>query len=107
MKRKMLFSLVRSKVWNLLNGYLDSVNELSDESKLDEIIVESSWEGIGSGLVGAYALALDAHNGEEETAIDGATARDESFTSGVLAGIGISFGCMLVSSLLAKMHTKR
>lgn len=109
MKRKMLFNLVRKQVWSLLNGYLDSVDELSDESKLDEIIVESSWEGIGSGLVGAYALALDAHDGEGETGIDGATARDgdERFTSGVLAGIGLSFGCMLVSSLFARMHKKR
>ena len=111
MKRKMLFGLVRKQVWNLLNGYLDSVNELSDESKLDEIIVESSWERIGSGLVGAFALALEARDGEEETTRDGSTAQEErekrEFASGVLAGIGLSFGCMLISSLFARMHTKR
>ena len=113
MKRKMLVSLVRKQVWNLLNGYLDSVNELSDESKLDEIIVESSWEELGSGLVGAFALALDAHEREEETTMDSETVRDErekeerSFTRGVLAGIGLSFGCMFLSSLFAGMHRKR
>ena len=61
MKRDILFAMVRRRVWTLLNGYLDSVEELREESKLDEIIVRSSWEEVGSGLVGAFALALDAY----------------------------------------------
>jgi len=61
MKRTILYDMVRKRVWTLLNGYLDSVDELSAVEKLDDVIVESSWEEMGSGLVGAFALALDAH----------------------------------------------
>ncbi|KAL7537857.1 hypothetical protein ACHAXR_010454, partial [Thalassiosira sp. AJA248-18] len=61
MKRTILYKMVRQRVWTLLNGYLDSVDELSEECKLDDVIVESSWEEMGSGLVGAFALALDAY----------------------------------------------
>ncbi|EED90841.1 fructokinase, partial [Thalassiosira pseudonana CCMP1335] len=53
MKRSILFDKIRHRVWVLLNGYLDS-------SKLADLIVESSWKELGSGLVGAFALALDA-----------------------------------------------
>ena len=42
------------------NNY--SVEELSDESKMEEVIVKSSWEEVGSGLVGTFALALDAYD---------------------------------------------
>ena len=121
MKRDILFAMVRRRVWTLLNGYLDSVEELREESKLDEIIVRSSWEEVGSGLVGAFALALDAYEkvGVEEederggtgvrTALDSddgdkkkaITKKSEQhvFTSGVLTGIGLSFGCALIMSL--------
>ena len=135
MKRTILYDMVRKRVWTLLNGYLDSVDELSDVKKLDDVIVESSWEEMGSGLVGAFALASDAHESssdsaekndgekEEENTIrqltessgenvveekekrrndnnDEADKQQQSFTSGVLAGIGLSFGCVVLSSLL-------
>jgi hypothetical protein len=102
-----------------LNGYLDSVDELSCESKLSNIIVDSSWATIGSGLVGAYALALDAYNDgmqdieRERQAVaengtknkmivkkDDRSSERSSFTMGVLVGIGMSFGCLLLTSLL-------
>lgn len=126
MKRTVLYDMVRQRVWKLLNGYLDSIDELSEESKLKDVIVESSWEEIGSGLVGAFALALDAHEkdskigeiegndpqsatvlptkeksvgkkrGDKDTMSDD---EQRMFTSGVLAGIGLSFGCVLLSSI--------
>lgn len=118
MKRDILFSMVRSRVWTLLNGYLDSVDELSDERKLEDVIVGSSWEEVGSGLVGAFALALDAYekdasaeredegivldndcSGKKKAAMEN---EKHLFTSGVLVGIGLSFGCALMMSLLGR-----
>ena len=142
MKRDILFSMVRSRVWTLLNGYLDSVDELSEEKKLENVIVKSFWEEVGSGLVGAFALALDAYENKREgevnhdddelkkeeeegalvkTALDGSgccgsqkkkTRREEEseqkhFTSGVLVGIGLSFGCALFVSLLGRGLSRR
>jgi len=126
MKRDILYSMVRSRVWTLLNGYLDSVEELSDERKLEDVIVGSSWEEVGSGLVGAFALALDAYekDGEEEGGEEGRTSLLDSdasgkkktaseseeqrlFTSGVLVGIGLSFGCALMMSLLGRGSPRR
>ncbi|KAL7467814.1 hypothetical protein ACHAXS_008047 [Conticribra weissflogii] len=74
MKRTILFDMVREKVHELLNGYLDSVEELSSVEKLRDVIVGGSWSGddhggLGSGLVGAFALALDAfEKGTQEEA---------------------------------------
>ncbi len=68
MKRTALFPMIRQRVWTILNGYLDCVQELSDVQKLDNVIVEGCWiqqNNLGSGLVGAYALALDAYYGED------------------------------------------
>jgi len=135
MKRGILYDMVRQRAWTLLNGYLDSVEELSSEEKLKDVIVEGSWEEVGSGLVGAFALALDAYessngdreeaNGddkEKEESIDIPAVREssakkcieeeeenqqQSFTSGVLAGIGLSFGCALLSSLLGHGRPRR
>ena len=39
MKRSVLFDKIRHRTWIILNGYLDSVDELSCESKLSNIIV--------------------------------------------------------------------
>jgi fructokinase len=123
MKRSVLFDKIRHRTWIILNGYLDSVDELSCESKLSNIIVDSSWATIGSGLVGAYALALDAYNDgmqdieQERQAVaengtknkmivtkddndNRSTSEQSSFTVGVLVGIGMSFGCLLLTSLL-------
>ena len=119
MKRTILYSMVRQRVWKLLNGYLDSVDELSHEQKLDDVIVESSWEEMGSGLVGAFALALDAFEkhtndgklGETDYQISSESseakgyrkaAEQQLFTSGVLAGIGLSFGCILLTSFFGR-----
>ncbi|KAL9186526.1 hypothetical protein ACHAXT_005764 [Thalassiosira profunda] len=108
MKRTVLFGMVRKRVWILLNGYLDSVDELSEEGKLDDVIVPSSWESVGSGLAGAFALALDAYekeNGGDSTKQSSkGNMREEQrkFTSGVLVGIGVSFGCALLTSLLGR-----
>jgi fructokinase len=131
MKRDILYPMVRSRVWTLLNGYLDSVEELSEEGRLEEVIVRSSWEEVGSGLVGAFALALDAYEkvGVEEeekrgtttegvrTALLGSDAGDKNkatteseqhlFSSGVLVGIGLSFGCSLMMSLLGRGLSRR
>ena len=92
------------------------------ESKLTNIIVDSSWAKVGSGLVGAYALALDAYydgmqdiarerrveHGKYEILVakddddddDDRLEHRSSFTVGVLVGIGISFGCLLLTSVL-------
>ncbi|KAL7547830.1 hypothetical protein ACHAWF_011102, partial [Thalassiosira exigua] len=116
MKRTALFDRVRRRTWTLLNGYLDSVEELSDEGRLRDVIVGGTWEGdgVGSGVAGAYALALDALEGGGREG-DGALGRQgamsmekreeeekRSFTLGVLAGIGLSFGCALLTSLLGR-----
>ena len=115
MKRTMLYKMVRERVCTLLNGYLDSVDELSSVEKLENVICESSWEKLGSGLVGAYALALKAYDTKEiQSSVEvvsgkkGKRRNDDDdgqhdlFTSGVLAGIGLSFGCMLLTSLLSR-----
>ena len=123
MKRDILFSMVRSRVWTLLNGYLDSVDELSDERKLEDVIVRSSWEEVGSGLVGAFALALDAYekDASAEREDEGIVLDNDSsgkkkaamenekhlFASGVLVGIGLSFGCALMMSLLGRGSSLR
>ena len=116
MKRDILYSMVRSRVWTLLNGYLDSVDELSDERKLEDVIVGSSWEEIGSGLVGAFALALDAYEkdgikerGDDSSRKKKSTTEHEQqlFTSGVLVGIGLSFCCVLMMSLLGRGSHRR
>mmetsp|Transcript_14506 Transcript_14506/g.29540 ORF Transcript_14506/g.29540 Transcript_14506/m.29540 type:complete len:512 (+) Transcript_14506:50-1585(+) len=70
MKRTVLFDMVREKVHELLNGYLDTVEELSSVEKLKGVIVGGSWsgndhDGLGSGLAGAFALALDAYEKEK------------------------------------------
>ena len=65
MKRYALYPMIRQRVWTILNGYLDCVEELSDVQKLESVIVEGCWvqtNNLGSGLVGAYALALDAYD---------------------------------------------
>ena len=81
--------------------------------------MDSSWAKIGSGLVGAYALALDAYNDgmqdvdREQQAVarngtklskddndNRSTSERSSFTAGVLVGIGMSFGCLLLTSCL-------
>mmetsp|Transcript_8933 Transcript_8933/g.21682 ORF Transcript_8933/g.21682 Transcript_8933/m.21682 type:complete len:492 (-) Transcript_8933:86-1561(-) len=130
MKRRVLYGMVRERTCTLLNGYLAGVDELSEEGRLVGIIVGGSWEGIGSGLVGAFALALDSHErsigkgkgdgtaancGEENDPkessilVSESTYQDQSeekknedeqrsFTSGMLAGIGLSFGCVLLAS---------
>jgi fructokinase len=123
MKREILYPMVRSRVWSLLNGYLDSVEELSEERRLDDVIVRSSWEEVGSGLVGAFALAMDVHEkGEGEEGGTGISALDISaggkkkattqteqhlFTSGVMAGIGLSFGFAFLVSLLGRGLSRR
>lgn len=119
MKRSILYPMIRSRVHTLLNGYLDSVDELSTEDKLKDVIVTSSWEDVGSGLVGALNLALDKLDSSERGRKDVGTNDDthqklkskESerhlFTSGVLAGIGLSFGCALMMSLLGRGSSRR
>ncbi|KAL3806959.1 hypothetical protein ACHAXA_011376 [Cyclostephanos tholiformis] len=140
MKRTPLYGMVRKRVWKLLNRYLDSVDELSEECKLDDVIVGGSWGKVGSGLVGAYALALDAYddgvkltvveerrrrrretNGKEERSIassldDGGdeilsahydVERRWTFALGVLAGLGLSFGCALATSVLGRGLLRR
>ncbi len=119
MKRTILYPMIRSRVHTLLNGYLDSVDELSTEDKLKDVIVTSSWEEVGSGLVGAYALALDKLDSCERGRKDVGTKDDTQqklkseeserhlFTSGVLAGIGLSFGCALMMSLLGRGSSRR
>jgi hypothetical protein len=71
MKRNSLYRRVRSRVWTILNRYFDSVHELSNEGKLDDIIVGGSWGDVGSGIVGAYALALDAYEDGIDGTVDG------------------------------------
>jgi len=116
MKRTILYKMVRQRVCTLLNGYLDSVDELSSVEKLENVICESSWEKLGSGLVGAYALALQVYekdntNGtQSEEVASGKEGKrrnnddDEQhlFTSGVLTGIGLSFCCLLLTSFLSR-----
>ena len=120
MKRTVLYSMVRKRVWTILNGYLDSVDELSSEKKLDNVIVESSWEKMGSGLVGAFALAIDAlektKNDDDNDSKEGKKQSsqviekkgnediDEQkiYTSGVLAGICLSLGCVVLSSFFGR-----
>jgi fructokinase len=75
MKRNSLYGRVRLRVWTILNRYLDCVYELSDEGKLDDIIVGGSWGDVGSGLVGAYALALDAYEDGMNATVDGRRKR--------------------------------
>jgi hypothetical protein len=79
MKREILYPMIRSRVWTLLNGYLDSVDELSEESKLENIIVNGSWEdvNVGSGLVGAFALALDVYEKSKKKEGEGYYKVDE------------------------------
>jgi hypothetical protein len=117
MKRTILYPMIRSRVHTLLNGYLDSVDELSTEEKLKDVIVTSSWEEVGSGLVGAYNLALDkledvTTNDDTQQKLKKQKLKSEEserhlFTSGVLAGIGISFGCALMMSLLGRGSSRR
>jgi fructokinase len=104
MKRSILFDKIRHRVWVLLNGYLDSVEELCNESKLADVIVESSWKELGSGLVGAFALALDAHTSRKEIEVtkENDVKERNAYTSGVLAGIGLSFGCILLSTFVGR-----
>lgn len=116
MKRTILYKMVRERVCILLNGYIDSVDELSSVEKLENVICESSWEKMGSGLVGAYALALQVYekdntNGiQSEEIVSGKKGKrindddDEQhlFKSGVLTGIGLSFCCLLLTSFLSR-----
>jgi len=118
MKRTILYKMVRARVCTLLNGYLDSVDELSSVEKLENVICESSWEKMGSGLVGAYSLAIkqcrevDAAKDIQSSVgvVSGKKKRSNAvyydeqhlFTTGVLAGIGLSFGCMVLTSLLSR-----
>ena len=119
MKRTILYKMVRERVCTLLNGYLDSVDELSSVEKLENVICESSWERLGSGLVGAYALGLQAYEKEitteeiQSSVVSGKKGKrrnvnDEQylFTTGVLMGMGLSFGCMLLTSCLSGRYNK-
>ena len=120
MKRTVLYDMIRKRVWTILNGYLDSVDELSSAKKLDNVIVESSWEKMGSGLVGAFALAIDAlektnnddENGSKEEKNQSSQVIEKKgnedvdeqqiYTSGVLAGICLSLGCVVLSSFFGR-----
>lgn len=95
MNRSILYERIRKEVLVLLNGYLD-VDELKSEEKLRSVIGGSSWEslGLGSGLVGAFALALDSlEHGQNDTLKKERREPRRDFCLGILAGIGLSFGC--------------
>ncbi|KAL3804659.1 hypothetical protein HJC23_008474 [Cyclotella cryptica] len=117
MNRSILYDRIRREVLVLLNGYLD-VEELSSEEKLKSVICASSWEslGVGSGLVGAFALALDSLQEEEEAGAEekcdsalvtrrelkNGIERRKVFGLGIMAGIGLSMGCILLIKIAGR-----
>ncbi|KAL7477882.1 hypothetical protein ACHAW6_003687 [Cyclotella cf. meneghiniana] len=121
MNRSVLYDRIRREVLILLNGYLD-VEELSSEESLKSVICASSWEslGLGSGLVGAFALALDSMEAEEagveercrsgvetmkESKNDG--DRRQGFRLGMMAGIGFSLACGLLLKIAGRGLLRR
>ncbi|KAL3804660.1 hypothetical protein HJC23_008475 [Cyclotella cryptica] len=120
MNRSILYDRIRREVLVLLNGYLD-VEELSSEEKLKSVICASSWQslGVGSGLVGVFALALDSLEEEEagEEKCDSALAtkrerkngieRRKVFGLGIMVGIGLSMRCILLIKIAGRGLLRR
>jgi len=80
MNRSVLYGKVRARTRELLNGYLDLPQVVTD-SGLEEYISPSVWKegnagGAGPGLVGALVMAQVAYEGSEEASgeIKAATA---------------------------------
>jgi hypothetical protein len=76
------------------------VEELT-EAGITNVICGSAWEEVGSGLVGAFALALDILEHNKPSAKTQDTSR-KSFSSGIVAGICLSLSALLVSTLVRR-----
>mmetsp|Transcript_27212 Transcript_27212/g.40933 ORF Transcript_27212/g.40933 Transcript_27212/m.40933 type:complete len:348 (+) Transcript_27212:92-1135(+) len=61
MNRNILYSKIRSKTKELLNGYLN-LEQVTTDGGLKEYIGPSVWDGYGAGLVGSLALAQKAYD---------------------------------------------
>lgn len=105
MNRSVLYDQIRSETLQLLNGYLD-VEELTGDG-IDRVIGCSSWD-LGSGLVGAFALAIQSldHHDNVVTieAIADKKTRRQQFGIGLLFGVALSASCMFMSVLLRRRH---
>jgi fructokinase len=102
MNRTILYDRIRKETLRLLNGYLD-VEELTEDG-IKNVICGSAWEEVGSGLVGAFALGLDLlEHDEGVTKKQGKSETTRrSFSSGVLAGIGLCLSALFVSKLVRR-----
>ena len=106
MNRTVLLERIRKETLTLLNGYLD-VEELNCQEGMERVICMGSWERVGSGLVGAFALAVDCLDGDACNAVnlDNASKKrseKSQFGTGLVAGIGLSLACMVVSKLIRR-----
>jgi fructokinase len=98
MNRSILLDRIRKETLGLLNGYLD-VEELC-EDRIHEVICESSWREVGSGLVGAFALALDCLDDDVSNTVRGKKekkADGKQFGYGMMVSIAVCLGCLLLS----------
>ena len=99
MNRSNLYDKIRSETLKLLNGYLD-VEELSEQG-IKHVICGSSWQDVGSGLIGAFALALDSLNNSDCTT-ERKEKKPRSFSSGLLVGVGLSLGFLVLAKVLKR-----
>jgi fructokinase len=106
MNRSILYERIRSETLKLLNGYLE-VEELTEDG-IKDVICGSSWEEIGSGLVGAFALALDCLEDDDQNTVmrkrKCKSKTEKAFSSGLLAGVVLSLGCLVVTKFLRRHH---
>eukprot|EP00956_Cyclotella_meneghiniana_P003892 scaffold4704_cov54-Cyclotella_meneghiniana.AAC.2 len=105
MNRSVLYDQIRRETLKLLNGYLD-VEELTDDG-IERVITSSSWD-LGSGLVGAFALAinsLDHHDNDVkiDAIVDKKMSRRQ-FGIGLLFGVALSTSCLFASHILRRRN---
>lgn len=99
MNRSSLYGRIRSDTLKLLNGYLD-VEELSEDG-IKHVICGSSWQDIGSGLVGAFALALDSFE-KNDARKEREEKKPRSFSSGLLVGVVLSMSLLMLAKVVLR-----
>mmetsp|Transcript_1164 Transcript_1164/g.3138 ORF Transcript_1164/g.3138 Transcript_1164/m.3138 type:complete len:418 (-) Transcript_1164:54-1307(-) len=105
MRRSILYPLIRKRMREILNGYLDLPQITTDEG-LDKYISGSAW-GHRAGVAGSFALAMRALAEQKQDGRTGYRQAEKSLKKGFL--LGLAAGTIMGTASLALMigHGRR